>query len=146
YFYDSVSEIAAVGLRNLSQYLSGCELREGWHGVSSQKEARKLASEGWLSEAETALLIATEAVEFVEREHEMTSFHPLWDVTGCEVDVARYLANEPENMIDYEIVPTTRSGRVIVLCASVSYSCGVSVDNIKRRGHGIAALAFALSK
>src|SRR5947207_806957 len=146
YIYESVGEIAETGLRNLSLYLEGRELREQWHGVSSREEVRKLAFEGWLTEADAAMEIATEAVGLVEREHEIVGFHPTWDVAGCEVDVARYLANEPENMIDYEIVPTTRAGRVIVLCASVSYSCGVSIDNIKKRGHSIAALAFALSK
>jgi hypothetical protein len=146
YVYDSVGELAAIGLKNLHQFLHGRDLREDWHGISSAQEARKLTSEGWHTEADTALRIATEAIESVEREHEMTSFRPVWDVTGCEVDVARYLASEPENMIDYEIVPTTRSGRVIVLCASVAYSSGISVENIKRRGYGVAALAFALSK
>ncbi|WP_410675355.1 hypothetical protein [Amycolatopsis sp. cmx-4-68] len=146
YLYDSISEIAAVGLRNLCENVPGGKLRKNWHGVSSVEQARKLASVGWLNESDSAMDIATESIESIEREHEISSFRPAWDVAGCEVDVARYLANEPENMIDYEISPTTRSGRVITVCASVSYSSAVSVGSIKRRGHSVAALAFALSK
>ncbi|SEP54056.1 DUF7192 family protein [Amycolatopsis saalfeldensis] len=146
YVYDSISEMAEVGLSYLDVFLKGRNFREDWHGVNSREEVRKLASEGWISEAEDAMEIAAESVDLVDREHDLTGFRSIWDVAGCEVDVGRYLAKEPENMINYEIVPTTRSGRVIVLCASVAYSSVVSVDSIKKRGHGIAALAFALSK
>ncbi|AIG74394.1 Hypothetical protein AJAP_07405 [Amycolatopsis japonica] len=120
-------------------------LRKEWHGVDTHAEARKLAAEGWIAEAELAMEVASEAVELVRRKHKLTGFRPVWEVSGCEIDVARYLAGEPENMIDYEIVPTSRSGRVIVLCASVAYSTAVSPETIKKRGHGIAALTFALS-
>lgn len=142
FVFGSIGELAEVGLRNLNNCRA---LRKEWHGVSTRSEVRQLAAEGWLEESEVAMEIANEAVELVRRDHELASFQPLWDVAGCEVDVARYLASEPENMIDYEIVPTSRSGRVIVLCASVAYSAAVSPENIKKRGHGIAALAFALS-
>ncbi|MET8763049.1 hypothetical protein [Lentzea sp. NPDC004782] len=143
--YDSVIELAEAGLKNLWQFNEG-RLTKGWHGVDSPEEVLKLASEGWLDEAECAMDIAAEAIESVERDSEVSAFRAVWDVTGCEVDVSRYLASQPENMIDYEIAPTVKSSRVIVLCASVCYSSAISVRNIKRRGHSVAALAFALSK
>lgn len=143
--YDSVIELAGAGLKNLWQFNEG-RLTKEWNGVDSSEEARRFASEGWLGEAERALDVAAEAIEFVERDNEVSAFRGVWDVAGCEVDVSRYLAGQPENMIDYEIVPTVKSSRVIVLCASVCYSSAISVKNIKRRGHSVAALAFALSK
>lgn len=144
--YESVGELAAVGIGNLDLYLRSRELCEEWHGVGTVDDLRTLVSDGWLSESSAAMDVASDAVELVEQEHDLTSFRPMWDVSGCEVDVGRYLAGEPDNMIDYEITQTARSGRVIVLCASASYSGAVSGDTIKKRGHGIAALAFALSK
>lgn len=45
-----------------------------------------------------------------------------------------------------DIPRRTRAGRVITLVASVSYSGAVSKEAIKRRGHAIAALAFAISR
>lgn len=143
--YDSVFGFAQVGLKNLWQYHGG-HLTKEWNGVSSSEEARKLAVEGWLAKADSAMEIAAEAIESVERENEVATFRGTWDVTGCEVDVSRYLSRQPENMIDYEITPTVKSGRVIVLCASVCYSSAISAGNIMRRGQGVAALAFALSK
>lgn len=146
--FDSVRELARVGLTHLDKYLAerSFSQRKGWFDVKSKGELEKLGAEGWEVEAAEAMDIAQKAVDEVEREYDMPAFHPIWDVAGCEVDVARYLANEPENMIDYEIVPTTRAGRVIVLCASISYSSAITNETIKKRGHGMAALAFALNK
>lgn len=146
FVYDSVGDLAEVAFRHLDDFLSGESLDRSWYGVDSREEIETLATVGWQGESNTAMEIASEAIEAVEREHEMVSFHPVWDVAGCEVDVARFLSREPENMIDYEIVPVTRVGRVIVLCASVAYSGSISTDAIKRRGQAIAALAMALSQ
>lgn len=146
--FDSMSEFADSGLRHLPAYLAGRSFsqKRDFIGASSKKELTTLAYHGWETEAAEAMDIANQAVEDVEREFQMPGFRALWDVAGCEVDVARFLAREPENMIDYEIVPTTRVGRVIILCASISYSMAISSDTIRRRGHAIAALAFALNK
>lgn len=117
-----------------------------WLGVSSWSEVADMAVNGWHAETDVALDIAESAIDAVSQEHDMIAFRPVWDVAGCEVDVARYLAGEPENMIDYEITSTPRSGRVIILCASVTYSGSISADTIKRRGQAITALAMALTR
>jgi hypothetical protein len=67
-------------------------------------------------------------------------------VAGAEVDVARYLSGEPENMIDFPTLPTPKQGRVITLCASISYSVSIQPDVIKRRGQVLCALALLLSR
>lgn len=146
--YDSLSDLAKSGLKHLPTYLAGRTFwaQSAWFGVDSESELKELAYKGWQTESAEALDIAEQAIEHVERDFHMPGFQAVWDVAGCEVDVARYLAKEPENMIDYELVPTTRAGRVIVLCASISYSTAISAETIKRRGHGVAALAFALTK
>jgi hypothetical protein len=146
--YDSLQEWAAAARPHVETYLArhAGRFKRDWHGVGSWQEVESLALNGWQEEAETAMSVAESAISKVEREHTVPSFRAVWDVAGCEVDVARYLSNEPENMIDYEVTPATRAGRVIVLCASVVHSGSVHTDTIKRRGHVVAALAFALSE
>lgn len=144
--YDSIEAISRVAVPLCSDGTYSLWRDTRWVGFESIAELKSLAVDGWEAEAATALAIAEAAVETVEQDHDMPHFRAVWDVSGCEVDVARYLSGEPENMIDYEMTSTPRAGRVIVLCASVSYSSSVSVSSIKRRGHGIAALAFALSR
>lgn len=111
-----------------------------WEGVQSY------ARNGWDEHLNETLDLAQEAVDTAEERHEIDTFHAVWDVTGCEVDVARYLAGEPENMIDYPMVKTPRQGRIVILCASIAYSAAIDADVIVRRGQVITAFALALSR
>ena len=143
--FDSVNDLADHAAA--SRGLMDRAIRQGaaFTGVSSQREALELARNGWDAEIDTALSVAENAVSKVERECDISTFTPVFDVLGCEVDVARYLDGTPENMIDYPLVPTVRAGRIITLCASIGRSSIVSVDTIMRRGHTVVALALALS-
>jgi hypothetical protein len=105
-----------------------------------------MAVTGWDEDLAETLAIAESAVDKVEREHEVQAFTPTWDVTGCEVDVARYLSGEPENMIDFPTTTLPKQGRVITVCASISYSAAIEPDVIKRRGQTLCALALLLSR
>jgi hypothetical protein len=71
---------------------------------------------------------------------------PVFDVSGDYVDVGRYLSGEPECMVDWPLQPTSAVGRVITLCAPVTWSGAVSDETIVRRGQVITALALALSR
>lgn len=149
--YDSLEEMADSAYRHSKDdsgafVYSGSSWQRSWCGTASPQSARKLAIEGWHEPEVEALNIVDSAIEAVEAEHEMDGFSHYHDVSGCEVDVARYLSGEPESMIEYEPIPTPRVGRVITLCASVSMSASISNDVIKRRGFGISALAFALTR
>lgn len=151
--YSSVSDLAKVARKYVTNgtYANSSgndfdEFMSDWAQVGTWADAEALAVNGWEAEADTALSLAEASVATVEQEFDMPAFSAVWDVSGCEVDVARFLAGEPENMVDYELVPTPKNGRVIVLCASVAFSSGVSAEAIKRRGHVVAALAFALSR
>lgn len=152
--YESLTEMATVAIANVRAHLKAnpysaafeFEERSEFYGVSSADEAEGLALDGWAEAVPDAMAIAESAIATVQAELDATAFRPVWDVAGCEVDVARYLSGEPECMIDYEIVPTTRYGRVITLCSAISVSGAVSADTIIRRGHAVAALAFALTR
>lgn len=147
--FDSIGELATTAEHHSGEYLRAIgedSFSQDFYGVNSWGEANTLATEGWSSETEHALSIAENAVSTVTRDHTVPTFHPVWDVSGCEVDVARYLADDPECMVDYELTPTPQSGRVISICAGVAYSSAVSTETIKCRGYVVVALAVVLSR
>lgn len=140
--YLSLADLAEAG----AAYARNLDGEWGdFNGVESWGEAKDLAAHGWRDIETDALVIAESAVATVEREHDSMGFTPVWDTSGCEVDVSRYLSGEPENMIDYHMVEVPRNGRVITLCASVSVSGGIGGESLKRRGYGVAALALAMN-
>lgn len=87
-----------------------------------------------------ALDIAESAVSDSVRLHEAAAFLPAWDVTGAEVDVARYLSGEPENMIDFPLTAAIQAGRVITLV-----SCADANSGSDWRSRGILATALGLA-
>lgn len=101
---------------------------------------------GWDASLDEAMEVSEKAIETVQKEHELTTFHAVWDVTGSDVDVARYLNGEPENMIDYPMTTVSTVGRVVTLVVGGFYSAGVSAESIKARGHVVTAFALALAK
>jgi hypothetical protein len=116
-----------------------------WTG-GTFSEALRLCRQGWDEGLVDILPIVEEALELIERDHPVDVFTTYHDVSGSEVDMGRYLGGIPENMIEYLPVTISKAGRTIALCASTCYSASVSVENIKRRGSAIVALALALEK
>ena len=146
--YDSLDELIAEVRDDPERMyrVDGCSPSESFHGVRSIAHALDLATDGWADELNAALTVAETAVTTVERDMPTAAFPLVYDVAGCEVDVSRYLAGTPENMIDYPLAEISKAGRVITLCASISASAAVSPDSIKRRGQTVTALALALSR
>jgi hypothetical protein len=116
-----------------------------WRGATFY-EACQLARTGWTEKLDETLLIAESAVEMSVKLGEMQAFTPVWDVTGAEVDIGRYLSGIPEDMIDYPPIITSKVGKVITLCVGGFYSSAVSGASLERRGQVIAALAMALTR
>ena len=116
-----------------------------FYSVESFNEALQLARYGWHEQLPGALELAESAIKLANQEHMMDTFNPVWDVTGAEVDVARYLQGEPECMIDFPLTKTSKSGRVITLVASIGVSGAIKPETIIRRGQLIVALALALN-
>lgn len=110
-------------------------------------DALEIARAGWTEELPAALETAKAAILTATQEHTMEEqFSPVWDVSGAEVDVARFLGGEPECMIDFPLSQVSKVGRVVTLVAGVSVSSGIKPDTIIRRGRVIVALALALSR
>lgn len=117
-----------------------------WLAVNSFDQAVRLARLGWDEQLDATLALAESAVQTADQEHMMDTFNPVWDVTGAEVDVARYLSGEPECMIDFPLARTSKSGRVITLVVSGVVSGSIEAETIQRRGQVIVALAMALNQ
>lgn len=151
HWFDSVPELAEVAKKHAAEYGNAhgddnFQPYEGWYGVSSWQEAWDLALNGWEHNLDAVLELAEHAVDTVERDTERSNFVSVWDVTGAEVDVAKFLTGEPECMIDYPAVPTPKMGRVITLCASVAASCSVTTEQYVFRGTVVTALALQLAR
>jgi len=69
---------------------------------------------------------------------------PRYDVAGGEVDIGRYLAGEPESMVEYALQPLSRAGRVLRLQVEVSQSWRVAAATIRAIGNAVVALADGL--
>jgi hypothetical protein len=105
-----------------------------------------MAREGWAAHLDDTLQIAESAVETVEREHEEMAFSPVWQVSGGMVDMGAYLANEPECMVEFPPAKTTKTGRVVTICASISLSGAVSAERLVLKGKVVTALALELER
>lgn len=143
--YYSLDEFADAAERRYRPDIDKLTGRDHWAGGDLYKVIA-LARSGWDEDLAEALALAESVVDTVEKNHEIKTFQPVWDVQGAEVDVARYLSGEPENMVDYPMLETSKHGRVITLCGSISYSSSIDADVIKRRGMVLCALALLLSR
>lgn len=124
---------------------SHCTLDGSWAGGTFE-DALRVCRSGWSEQLDAALDISESAVSLMDQEHEVDRFEPVWDVSGAEVDVGRFVTGEPECMIDYPLTRISRVGKVITLCASVCYSAAIDTEEMIKRGQVITALALALSR
>jgi hypothetical protein len=106
-------------------------------------EVLKLVEQGWHEHAPAALDIAESAVSSSVRLMEASAFTPAWDVTGAEVDVARYLSGEPECMIDFPLTAAVKAGKVITLVSSADSNSG---SDWLSRGILATSLGLALAR
>jgi hypothetical protein len=145
--YESMFELAEAATQGHTGYNSDYGPRDyDWCLGADFKDALELAKFGWSAELPAALEIAESAVTLTQKEHLTDTFLPVWDVTGAEVDVARYLSGEPECMIDYPLSKTSKAGKVVTLVSSCTYSAGIEAQKILERGRLIVALALVLEQ
>lgn len=124
----------------------GSETAKRFNGYTDFPAALELARQGWPEHLDATLEVAESAISLCDKEYEMTVFLPVHDVCGTDVDIDRYLAGEPECMIEYPPVPVSKVGKVITLCAAMSCRGDVKADEIVRRGQLVTALALALDQ
>jgi hypothetical protein len=149
--YYSTAEVAddaitAIRLNGTHPYRIGDDKERLFFGGVTWDEAIEMARHGWSEQLDTAMEIAESAVKLCEQEHETYTFAPVFDVAGGDVDVSRFLAGEPECMVDYPLTPTSKVGRVITLCVGLGMPSFTDADDALKRGYAIAGLALALAR
>lgn len=144
--YGSVEELADGAERSLEgiyQHLHSSS--NNWAGATFP-EAVEYCRKGWDTDLQKTLDIVESAVSVIEQELPSTHFHTEYGVEGCDVDVDRFLSGEPESMISYPLIETSRVGKVIALNASICYSSFFNTEQISARGRIICALVLALQR
>lgn len=117
--------------------------RNGWHGTWSIAEAIKQAKYGW-PEGTKRFRAAVGNIVIERLIGERRIFLPSYAVAGDEPDIDRYLAGEPENMLQYEL-HQERAGKLATFVINSSVSSSVSPERIINRGAAIAAAHSALT-
>jgi hypothetical protein len=109
-------------------------------------QAAKLARQGWSEHRD----IVDRYVEHVENQVDLdlfsTSFQATYAVAGAEVDMGRFLAGEPECMIESTPLRIARKGRAVRLVIPFGYRGVVEPAQAVRRGAAVVALADMLAK
>lgn len=143
--FDSLAEFADTAEERFKGDLD--KRRSSWDGNVSMREALAMARYGWSEENSEAMAIAENAVKALERDGDIQSFNrPRWDVTGSDVDVARFLSGEPECMIDMPLNPVKSTVPTVVLVKSFTFVSDMTDVEMMEHGRLIVALALALEK
>lgn len=113
-------------------------------GVGSFEELIELGRNGWEKEVSDIVSVSEDTLSTIEQEFEVQAWQSVYDVTGSDVDVDRYLSGQPENMLSYVMMDTPKVGRVVTLAINVGASGMVDAETITARGKNIVALVHAL--
>lgn len=109
-------------------------------------EAVQLAQTGWRGEAlDEARRFAQRVAAQVVTERLATTFEPFRDVTGSQIDIATFLAGEPECMIEAAPIRHASRGRAVRIAVPVGYLADVDASLVLQRGAAVMALIEALA-
>lgn len=117
-----------------------------WLGDGSVDDAIRYAEgEGWRA----PIVDSERLVAHIETDLGMSmvnDFVTTYDVAGSEVDMGRFMAGEPECMIESLPMKVMRTGRVIKIAVPVCYPSTMRAETVKARGAAVMALvnAFAM--
>ena len=135
--------------RGLEDHRSPAMKRDNGKGkyygtAKSMAELHGLADKGMAREGIKALALAQNRVQSMNRELEDQSFATQWDVCGADVDVARFLAGEQDNMMEYVFTPDTAIQPVVTLVTNVAVHCGITDKAFQTQGAALVAVAEAI--
>lgn len=138
---DAVRHAAEVGKPSGSSHTNG----EHFAGTKSFGDAVALATDGWSEvRPEVDRMFGELETQIAANMDEV--FAMVYGYSGDMVDMGRYVAGDPECMVDYVTEPSARMGRVVRLLVNMSASCSVDKDLMVKRGVAVVALADAMHK
>lgn len=114
-----------------------------WRGTATFGDAIKLALDGY-HEPVADVTKLVKRIEDSIRPAMRETFEVYEDVTGVEVDVAAFLAGQPESMLEAQPVKVASAGRCVNILVHSGFLASAEASVIKRRGAVVAALASLL--
>ncbi|MCT4614730.1 MAG: hypothetical protein N4A49_07640 [Marinifilaceae bacterium] len=141
--YEDLYDFWLYALKESNAYnKSSRKYSDEWNGNVTWQEAKKLALRGWQKGLEEVkkyqTVISPQITEKVIRPHQ------IYSVAGYNVDVGRYMSNDPECFMSREYRVDNSPGRVFTLVCSISFSAAINPQTIIQRGAIICALVDAI--
>ena len=143
--FDSFGEFIDRAKANKAPLSSNKEEKNNWSGTKSLAKACELAHVGWTKvrpQVDTILNDLESRIAMTIGDRFVTTFR----VTGCTVDMGRFMSGEPECMQDFSLEPEAGMGKVVKVLVSGVTSANVSPDHIMSRGCAVLALVDTLHK
>lgn len=140
--FDNLHQFWGYAFRESNAYnRSSRDVASSWNGGISWEESKKLALTGWKDGLDRINKIQAEISPRIT--NQVIKQQPVYSVVGHNVDVGRFLSNDPECFNLKEIDVSSGVGKVITLVVSVGCSCEISSETIIQKGAMVCALIDA---
>ena len=143
--FESLGEALRYAQDNKDRRASDTKSERDWYGSPDLDTAVQMGLDGWHD-------IRPEVDALFSRMEEQINmaigdvFEMRYDYGGDSVDIDRFLMGDPECMLEYDVVPSGRMGRVVKVLVNGAASCNVSAKDIQQRGALAVALVDVLNK
>ena len=143
-FFDDLNKFWYYAMQDSEAYRKSSRENNGleWSGGLTWEQAKQMAISGWregMIEVEKyRAKIVPVITEKVLRQKQIHS------ITGYNVDVGSFMANDPECFIAREYEERNYPGKIYKIVVSISFSASITPETIIQRGAMICALIDAI--
>ena len=123
-------------------YRSSREPADIWSGSLSWDEAKSLALKGWKEGLKEVEKYQAKLSPFIAEK--VLRHQQVFAISGYNVDVGSYLANDPECFISRVNEERNYPGKIFTIVCSISFSADIQPETIIQRGAMICALIDAI--
>lgn len=113
-----------------------------WSGGLTWEQAKQMAVSGWREGMQEIERYRVKIVPVVTEK--VLRPRQIYSVAGYNVDVGRFMANEPECLLAHEYEERNYPGKIYKIVVSISFSAEISPETIIQRGAMICALIDAI--
>ena len=113
-----------------------------WSGNLSWNDAKELALKGWRDGLKDIQKYQAKISPFIAEK--VLRHQQVFGVSGYNVDVGCYLANDPECFVSRVYEEQNYPGKIYTIVCSISFSSSISPETIIQRGAMICALIDAI--
>lgn len=118
------------------------EPSDRWSGSLSWDEAKSLALKGWKEGLKEVEKYQAKLSPFIAEK--VLRHQQVFAISGYNVDVGSYLANDPECFISRVNEERNYPGKIFTIVCSISFSAAIQPETIIQRGAMICALIDAI--